>query len=342
MHFPLPVPVVFAFLAAGCSGARTGETQSGYFRTSEVQARLREIVPSVVGVGGSFRYRVTTFRYAMLDDRPVHDPLSPTGYKLLAGEEGMVTIERTHDTQGCGLIIHKSDRMCAVLTSHHILLAPDTSVGYYRDARGRITDLLSFRAIKLESRYYVIDSHNNFVAARIIRADKWSDLGLLRSDVTLDLGREFPYSLAQDLEPTWGDFAYVFGYPHSSKQVTTAVVSPSVYPGSFAVDAVARYGFSGGPVIVVRSDGSLDLGGVIRSVPATKKRYVAPPPELPAGSGLIPEDLAKSSVEEEDVIEYGSAFAVGAQRIAKFLQESAPELANAGIVLSSRFALSKP
>jgi hypothetical protein len=87
-------------------------------------------------------------------------------------------------------------------------------------------------------------------------------------------------------------------------------------------------------VILVRPEGTLELAGIIRSVPVTKVRYLAPPSDALPGQTLTPPQFSDVAVEELDLIEYGTAYAVGAEKIGQFLRESAPLLAKKGISLS--------
>ncbi len=83
----------------------------------------------------------------------------------------------------------------------------------------------------------------------------------------------------------------------------------------------------------MRPPGELELAGIIRGVPINKLQYVSPPPEIPPGQPLTAEDLTLLTAQEYDQIEYGMVYAVGAERIEKFLRESAPILEKRGIFL---------
>jgi hypothetical protein len=110
----------------------------------------------------------------------------------------------------------------------------------------------------------------------------------------------------------------------------TAVVSPAPYPGFFTIDASVRHGFSGGPVLLVRGDGSLALAGIVRSVPGSKLRYLLPPTDLPMGASLTAEDLANTIVAEDDLPEAGMTYVVGISKIKKFLQDNANNIRREG------------
>jgi hypothetical protein len=147
----------------------------------------------------------------------------------------------------------------------------------------------------------------------------------------------FPYEVAYDRKIDWGDLVFVFGNPRGIRQLTIGVTSPSPYPGTFAVDAAARFGFSGGPVFVATQDGQLSLVGIVRGAQANRFQYVAPSPRLLPGQYLTKEDLNELKAEEHSMIEFGVAYALNAEVIGAFLSESAQQLATKGINLPSRF-----
>ena len=121
------------------------------------------------------------------------------------------------------------------------------------------------------------------------------------------------------------------------KQLSTGVVSRVPFPGAFILDTVARFGFSGGPVFIVRPEGGLELAGVVRGVPANKLRYVAPPKDLPSAQVLNDQDLKGLASQEIDMIDYGTAYAVGIDFIKQFLHEADDVLKRRGIALDSRY-----
>jgi hypothetical protein len=169
--------------------------------------------------------------------------------------------------------------------------------------------------------------------AEILFFDPRADLGLVLIKTAPAVGEAFAFSIAYKNEVQWGDLAFTFGYPREIKQLTMGLISPSPYPGTFSMDVVARYGFSGGPVFVVRPGGDLQLAGIVRGVPVTKLRYITPPPEMPAEQNLVAEDLLLSTADEYDLIEYGTVYVVGTEKIGKFLKDSQTKLQQKGIYL---------
>jgi S1-C subfamily serine protease len=319
------------FSLSGCgSGSQGLQYRLNQFYSPEVQRNLKEVVPSIVGIGTSFRFRVEFYRYELRDGFPIRDTASPTGYRLLQGEAGSAVVSRVVDARGCGVLLQRNDRKCLVMTGYHILTMPDTMFEYYRDISGRPTDRIASRAVKVNAVCFVLDQTNTQHAARILVEDPKSDLALVEADASLALISEFPCDLTFEKDLTWGDPVYVFGFPQALRQIMTAVVSPAPYPGFFTIDASVRHGFSGGPVLLVRGDGSLALAGIVRSVPGSKLRYLLPPTDLPMGASLTAEDLANTIVAEDDLPEAGMTYVVGISKIKKFLQDNANNIRREG------------
>jgi S1-C subfamily serine protease len=318
----------------GCAGRGQPVDLSGHSLISpRSQENARAVAPSVVGVAAVVDYRLELFQYEQMAGLFVPDAGSPTGYRLAKVANPITISQKIQKVNGAGLILGRDERHAVILTCEHILTSPDTLRTFYRDAAGHETRVLASRAIKRRATYYVIDQSNQWEMAEVLRHDARSDLGLVLADNSPALGAPFPYRIAFKDEVKWGDLAFVFGYPREIKQLTSGLISASPYPGAFALDVVGRFGFSGGPVFVVRPGGDLELAGVIRGVPVNKLLYIAPPLEAPPGQFLTKEDLAGVTAQEYDLIDYGMVYAVGADRIGKFLKDSLPELEKRGIYL---------
>ncbi|MBW7887723.1 MAG: trypsin-like peptidase domain-containing protein [Bacteroidetes bacterium] len=331
---------IFLLINYGCSVTEQPQLPSQN-NFQNVLSKIRLVTSSIVGVNATFTYEVETYRYIFLDGKPIRSFTSPTGYRLLPGDSGIVQTEFEHSTQGCGTIIMIDKNTGLILTSYHILTSKDTLTGYYQDEHGRNSNLISYRAVKKKTKYFIIDQQNNLKNAAVLYANEQSDLGLLITNTSAALGSEFPFSFDYEQLPDWGEPVYVFGYPQSIKQLTTAIVSPLTYQGYFSLDAVSRIGFSGGPVIAVTPDAGLSLIGIVRSIPATKIRYISPPTDIPLGVHLIPEDLPRSTIQENDIIDNRAAYAVNMKRIGIFLQECIPILQKHQIVLPQRIVPSE-
>jgi S1-C subfamily serine protease len=297
------------------------------------QEKIRTVVSSVVGAVAVTDYRLEFFEHELVGGQYVPDATSPTGYRLAKGNHPVAVSQKIQKVNGGGLIIYRDERRTLILTSEHILSSPDTIRTFHRDAAGKETSVLASRAIKRRVTYHVIDQINQMEPAEVLRTDPRADLGLVAVTSSPALGKPFSFNIAYRRDLTWGDLAFVFGYPREMKQLSVGVISPAPYPGAFALDVVARFGFSGGPVFLVQPEGDLELAGVIRGVPISKFQYLSPPPEVAPGQNLTAEELGQIRSEEFDLIEYGTVYAVGAEKIGRFLKESVPMLEKKGIYL---------
>ena len=338
--WPLSFPLALAFLLAWAGCASRGSPQIipvPMLASSELQEKIRRVVSSVVGVAAVFDYRIEFFNHELVNGEFVADPASPTGYRLVKDESAITVSPKVQKVNGGGVMIYRDDKRALILTSQHILMLPDTLLTFQRDAAGNNTDVLFSRAIKKRTTYHVLDQFNQFEPAEVLYTDVRSDLGLLTTTPLSSIGTPFPYTVAYKTEVKWGDLAYAFGYPREIKQLTLGVISPAPYPGSFALNVVGRFGFSGGPVFLIQPDGELAFVGIIRGVPVNKLQYIAPPSKLLTGEHLVPEDITRLRVEEVEMIEYGIVYAIGAERIGRFLKDSLPLLERKGIFLSKHW-----
>jgi hypothetical protein len=297
---------------------------------------IRALVSSVVGISAVVDYRLEFFQYEMSGGQFVADAGSPTGYRLAQGPSAIKTAKKIQKITGGGLIIYQDSRYTLILTCEHVINSPDTVRTFFRDIDGHDTKVINSRAVKRRATYQVINQINQMESAEVLYVDPRADLGLMLVKASPTLGESFPYTIAYRTDVKWGDLAFVFGYPREIKQLTLGLVSPSPYPGTFSMDVVARFGFSGGPVFVVRPNGGLELAGVVRGVPIHKLRHVAPPPDLAPGQTLEDKDLALLTAEEYDLIDYGTVYAVGTEKIGRFLKESLSKLEEKGISLPAQ------
>lgn len=329
--------MVMVGLALACRASRETRVDfSGHGLLSPTsQENIRAVVTSVVGLSAVVDYRLELFAHEMANGQFVPEASSPTGYRLERGPNAVKTVKKLQKITGGGLILYQDQVRTLILTCEHVINSPDTVRTFFRDAEGEETKVLSSQAVKRRVTYQVINQINQMEAAEVLRFDTRADLGLILVKTSPSVGEPFPYAIAYQTDVKWGDVAFVFGYPREIKQLTMGLVSPSPYPGTFAMDVVGRYGFSGGPVFVLRPGGALELAGIIRGVPVNKLRYVAPPPEMVPGQNLDAEDLKLAVVEEYDLIEYGTIYAVGTEKIGKFLKDSLPTLQRKGIYLSA-------
>jgi len=181
-------------------------------------------------------------------------------------------------------------------------------------------------------------SGNWRVIAGVLANDPAEDLALVVAETSRPLGTEYPNELGYDLNPGWGDWVFMFGYPREIKQMTGGWVSASPYRGTFTVDAVVRFGFSGGPVFAISEAGDkLVFVGVIKSVPSRTLDYIAPPDNLPAGYNLSTGDLPNLSVQSQVLVDYGTAYCVHPERIRTFVKNTREPLRSIGVHIASKY-----
>lgn len=335
----LPVFILIVFFTPACHHANYNVDHeradlSNYSLISpHTQDNIRGLTSSVIGISAIVDYRLEFFQYEMADGKFIPDATSTTGYRLARHANAVKTARKTQKISGGGLILYQNPTVTLILTCEHVINSPDTTLTFFRDPEGRDMKIPSSRATKRLATYHVISQTNQLLPAEILTFDTRVDLGLVLVKTVPALGAPYSAAVAYESETRWGDLAFAFGYPREIKQLTMGVISPSPYPGTFSMDIVARYGFSGGPVFIVRPGGDLELTGIVRGVPVQKLRYVAPPPDLPAGQNLVAEDIPLSIAEEYDLIEYGTVYVVGAEKIGKFLKDSQPQLQQKGIFL---------
>jgi S1-C subfamily serine protease len=322
-----------------CGGTRQTVSQENPLASPPAKKWLQEALPAVVGVSAVYNYQLTNFRHQYVDGKLQPEAGSPTGFRLLPPPQGAVA-ERELDIQkinGGGLIIYRDLEAAVILTCAHVFSKPDTIYHYDRSDTSDARRLLLGRSVQKSKNFYVIGQNNQYLVAEILHRDARTDLALLQVPAALTLGASFTFALAAPDEIEWGDFVYVIGYPREVKQLSTGVVSRVQFPGAFILDTVARFGFSGGPVFILRPESGLELAGVIRGVPANKLRYVAPPKDLPANQILNEQDLRALASQEIDMIDYGTAYAVSSDFIKKFLREANELLRRRGIELDRKY-----
>jgi len=319
------------------------QMQTGYSLLSdELRNEIKNVEKSIVGVNADIVYEIHTFNYQMRDGHPVLDPDSPVKYRLnrTTGQGGVSREKDNKTLSGGGLILDYNfdGGLYTILTSSHLVVPEDTTDVYYVDDKGQPTDLLFQRRIIKSVALSVRGPANWRVHAELLAHDAVDDIAMITAKTKRSLGPEFHNSIGYDVNLSWGDWVFLFGYPREIKQLTAGWVSTSPYRGTFAVDAVVRFGFSGGPVFAVsRKKMELVLVGLIKSVPSGTFDFIAPDGTLPVGYALTPADAPKLRVRRETVVNYGTAYCVNPQRIRAFMRNMRAPLEQAGIELESKY-----
>ncbi|RMF63298.1 MAG: serine protease [Calditrichaeota bacterium] len=336
--------LLLGLAAAGCSRKLSlTEMHVGYSLLSdEIKNELKDVERSIVHISTKVQYRVETFHYLLQNGTLVADPRSPLRYKLdpNVGRNGITTEPDKKTLSGGGLILrvgHEPNRY-TILTSSHLVSPDDTTDVYYLDEDGNETDILYARYIVTRTDIWVRGKSNWRAAATLLADDPTDDLAIIVSTTNNALGPAFKNPLGYDANLGWGDWVFLFGFPRGVKQMTGGWVSESPYRGTLAVDAVVRFGFSGGPVFSIsRKDGKLAFVGLIKSVPRSTFDYIGYEGTLPVGSQLTVADLDKLVLRRQLLVEYGTAYFVAPKTIKQFMQLARAPLENANIKLDERY-----
>lgn len=310
--------------------------------SKEIKQEVQRISDSVVGIITDVTYEIHTYNYLTQNGEFVPDPNSPVHYRLddVSGDSGVFVHEANQSISGGGLII-KIDRersLYAILTSNHLVAPRDTTEVYYLDEEGVQSDVIFARRIVKGVRVSVHGESPWRAEAEIVAEDTRLDLALITAQTTKLLGREFPNEMGYDLELGWGDWVFLFGYPKSIKQLSGGWVSASPYPNTLAVDAVAREGYSGGPVFAVVHDPTrLVCVGLIKSVPFRILNYVKLTRPAPAGHQLSGADLGHLVTANKKLVDYGTAYFVSPEAIGEFFLAHRQKIGDGRIQLNPKY-----
>jgi len=310
--------------------------------SSELKEQIKRVERSVIGVNAKIRYEIHTYEYALENGHVIPDPNSPVGYRLRRqGANGGIKVDRDERMlSGGGVILGRNLDLhrYVILTSSHLVSPRDTTNIYYVDEQGAKTDVLFQRQIVTDVEVSARGVENWRVNANLVANDPIDDLALILAETERNLGPEYPNDPDYETDLSWGDWVFLFGYPREIKQMTGGWVSESPYGGTFAVDAVVRFGFSGGPIFAVSDDGPrLALVGLVKSVPSSHLDYISPDLTLPVGYGLRQEDLPKLTVKRQVMVEYGAAYCVNARRIRQFLRATRTTLDCLSVKLDDKY-----
>ncbi|MFQ5604680.1 MAG: serine protease [bacterium] len=327
----------------GCAGNQSNtQIKPGLSLLSEdLKRELYNVSQSVVGVNSKIKYEIQKFTYLEEEGRLVVDPKSPLKYKLASNGDSGITKEKEDKTlSGGGLLIDYQPETSkyTILTSSHLVAPQDTTDVYYLDEYGVKTDVLFARYIVKDVIISVRLANNWRVEADLIAKDSAVDLAIIEVQTDSRLGYEFRDKVGYDLNLSWGDWVFLFGFPKGIKQMTGGWVSQAPYRGTLAVDAVVRFGFSGGPVFgISKSNAKLIFAGVVKSVPRSTLDYIAPDGSLPMGFRLSAAEVERLVVRKEIMVDYGTAYFVNARTIKEFFVKNRSVLNRAGIRLHPKY-----
>ncbi|HEX9653528.1 MAG TPA: serine protease, partial [bacterium] len=333
----------FGGILAGCSGRQAMLSRASIptFFSDEIKKEIKGVTKTVVSINSNIKYEIQKFHYERVNGRFVPDPRSHLRYKLANNGVNGTTVETEDKTLSGGGLILNFEPVASryiILTSNHLVAPQDTTDIYYLDEYGQNTDVLFARYIVKNVDILVRGDSNWRAEAKLIISEEIEDLAIIESQTNNLLGVEFHNRVGFDLDLGWGDWVFLFGFPKGVKQISGGWVSESPYPSTLTVDAVVRFGFSGGPVFALAGDpAKLDFVGVIKSVPRSTLDFIAPAVAWPMGYGLAPEDISDLVVKKEIMVEYGTAYFVSPKTLQRFFNTNRNAIERAGVRLPPKY-----
>lgn len=346
MRSIIKLAAIFGFtlgIFSGCAGNKSAPEKPADLTlfSSEIRREIKNVSSTVVGITCDIKYEIQKFNYELVNGEFVRDPDSPLKYKLAAhnGVAGMVIETDERSLSGGGLIINTdpANSRYTILTSNHLVAPEDTTEVYYLDTEGQNTDALFARYIVKKIDLWVRGETNWRAEAKLLISYTADDLAIIESQTSYLLGREYSNPMSYNLNLSWGDWVFLFGYPKEIKQLTGGWVSESPYPNTLTVDAVVRFGFSGGPVFALTDNAKLLFVGVIKSVPRTTLDLIAPATSLPSGYRLESENVKDLVVKREIIVEYGTAYFVNPKALLRFFTANRYVLETVGTNLDPKY-----
>lgn len=342
------IHTIFSLFISALLLSCAGKPSTQFVRTGlsllspQLKKEVQQVAKSVVGLNADINYEVTQYNYLQQDGQLVRDPNSPLNYQLNSenGDAGIILSNDTKTLSGGGLIIKKSlglEPRYTILTSSHLVAPQDTTDIYYLDENGNATDILFTRYVVTNVTLSVRGLGNFSSPARLIVHDAINDLAIVTTETDNTPGIEFSNSVGYDLDLSWGDWVFLFGYPKSVKQMTGGWISESPYRNTLAVDAVVRFGYSGGPVFAITDNAKLAFVGLIKSVPSSMMEYIAPDGTLPHGLRLDKNQTKHFVVQQKKLVDYGTAYFVHPKTIRRFFKRLRNVLAISNLRLDPKY-----
>jgi hypothetical protein len=283
-------------------------------------------------------YRIsyyTTYTFTP-DTRMTGDLVQSGKFKKLA----LGVIRAQESVSGTATVILKTNQRVAFLTCAHILSSPDTLISYFPPSSEDPINYMKSISIKDKEELFVKDipACGPFV---ILAMDLENDIAIIgkKCEEFQDTS-VFSYPLGHARELEWGNFVYIFGYPHGGLMVTKGIVSKSngLDAGSFTVDALLNKGFSGGIILAIR-DGSpnFELVGLVKSVSAKREYVLRPKNDV----NFYYSDQVPYTDEEfvgtDEILNYGINYVVPAEDLIAFYTRNHSDLIKNGYNLDSFF-----
>ena len=245
---------------------------------------------------------------------------------------------------GTATIVFYRFRKIAVLTCAHVINFPDTVISYFSENDGSQSEFIQSIAIKSQQNNHIIgiSQGNNF---EILAVDQENDLAILGKTIEIIPGQGLPvftYPKGKAEELKWSNFIYVMGFPKGKKMLSTGVISgpPGENKSIFYINTPFNRGSSGGPVFAIR-DGvpNFELVGIVKSVSAEMKPYLAPAEDTPRFTGKDFQEIfnGESIIKTHENIFYGVTYVVAIEVIEQFIEDNRINLAEKGFDIDQFF-----
>lgn len=288
-------------------------------------------------------YSVTTYLTCQFrrEDRVTLYHLRNGSWKKMAW--GEITTQET--VFGTGTIVGSGNGRVAVLTSSHIVNRPDTLTTLFDPEETDPAPCLRSASVRLKQEIWVRDL-SAFGPFRVVAEDPAADIALLGKTVgpMADTLSRFPGRAGYARELGWGGILYIMGYPMGTLSLTRGLASPLSRrsSGEFTVDALLNKGFSGGPILAIRSkDGIPEPVGMVKTVSTLRKDLVRPA----TGAEQTPEWIpyrGESFVTGLEQVQYGLNVVVPMETIRAFYLQNRNALLKEGFDLDPFFGLGNP
>lgn len=296
--------------------------------TSPMGDELKSIVETVKLVSSLTFYK----QYYLKAEQNI--TIDYLNYGLALNERDAIIMEKP--TSGTATIIYADIDKIALLTCAHTITSPDTIIYYFLGDDGKPTEYIESVSIKVRQSLNIVGLPRGD-RITVLAVDEASDLAIVGKELTKDphftpRAFSFPIGVAEELE--WGTFAYLIGFPHGKKMITSTIVS-NPNPGkknNFIINATMYRGVSGGIILALR-DGvpNFELIGMANALSAHQNIKIKPDPLLNIDT-INPVQPYTGDIflgRSFEIVD-GITFAIPAETIKKFLNTHRSNLAAMG------------
>jgi hypothetical protein len=270
------------------------------------------------------QYEYEYYHHELSSEGLVEDPTSPTGFKLLPGEQG-ITVKRESETiRGTGAIVRDDPGAQRILTCFHLVEFPEvTRLEIQSDLTGD-GKLLVGIGYRKSQQTFVGRPGEGQVPARLVAYSEDDDLALLSAQLSqLNMWTSpVPYRIGQTSELMAGDGVYILGAPRGRFQVTWGVATP-VSRTLVHIDTATPPGYSGGLALAtVRETGELELVGLVTGTAGQFAQLWYYDDTVVPGSSLTDVDPSHVIAREDKRFDFGITHCIPADRIADLLKKA--------------------